>query len=126
MTRLTLREASRLISGPLSATRTDRGSYQIDAAELHEVYPVTPPGTDETVTVVPNATPDVTPVLEAQIAALRAVSELLRAQLKDTREERDRWQQQAERLALPLPAPAPVPLRPRRRQPQAIPGTEPI
>ena len=61
MTRLTLREASRLISGSLSATRTDRGSYQIDAAELH------------------------------------AVSELLRAQLKDTREERDRWQQQAER-----------------------------
>ena len=116
MTRLTLREASRLISGPLSATRTDKGSYQIDAAERHEVYPVTPPGTDETVTVVPNATPDVTPVLEAQIAALRAVSELLRAQLKDTREERDRWQQQAERLALPLPAPAPVPLRPRRRR----------
>ena len=102
--------------GRLSATRTDRGSYQIDAAELHEVCPVTPPGTDETLTVVPNATPDVTPILEAQIAALCAVSELLRAQLKDTREERDRWQQQAERLALPLPAPAPVPLRPRRRR----------
>ena len=65
-------------------------------------------------TVVPKATPDLTPVLEAQIATLRAVSELLRAQLTDTREECDRLRQKAERLALPPPAP-PVPLPPRRR-----------
>ena len=103
MTRLTLGESSRLISGQLSRTRTD--TYQIDAAELHGVYPVTPPGTGETLTVVPKATPDPTPVLEAQIATLRAVSELLRAQLTDTREECDRLRQKAERLALPPPAP---------------------
>ena len=88
MTRLTLREASRLIM--LSF----------------------PPGTGETVT--PKATPDPTPILEAQIAALRAVSELLRAQLTDTRKECDRWRQNAERLALPPPAPEPR-RRPRRR-----------
>ena len=90
MTRLTLREASRLIM--LSS----------------------PPDTGETVTLVPKATPDLTPVLEAEIAALRAVSELLRAQLTDTRKECDRWRQNAERLALPPPAPEPL-HRPRRR-----------
>jgi len=70
------------------------------------------PATGET--VVPKATPDLTPVLEAQIATLHAVSELLRAQLTDTREECDRLRQKAERLALPPPA-SPVPLPPRRR-----------
>jgi hypothetical protein len=114
MTRLTLGEASRLISGRLSTTRKGTGGYQIDAAKLQGVYPVTPPGTGETVTLVLKATPDLTPVLEAQIAALRAVSELLRAQLTDTRQESDRWRQEAKRLALPSPAPAPAP--PSRRR----------
>ena len=87
MTRLTLREASRLIM--LSS----------------------PPGGE---TVTPEATPDPIPILEAQIAALRAVSELLRAQLTDTRKECDRWRQNAERLALPPSGPEPL-RRPRRR-----------
>ena len=105
MTRLTLREASRLISCRLPVTTNDTGGYQFDAAELQGVPP---PGTGETVTL------DLTPVLEAQIAALRAVSELLRAQLTDTRKECDRWRLEAERLALPPPAPVPKPLRRRR------------
>ena len=72
------------------------GGYQFEAAELQ--------------------TRNITPVLEAEIAAMRAVSELLRAQLTDTRKECERWRQKAERLALPPPAPAPVPepLRHRR------------
>jgi len=128
MTMVTLGEASRLTglgkttiqrsikAGRLSATRTEFGSYQIDAAELHRVYPIPAP-VDVTVTEThradQDATPDVTPVLEAQINALRQVSELLRQQLDDTRkdredlrEDRDRWRSQAERLALPAPATA--------------------
>ena len=64
----------------------------------------------------PKVTPDLTPVLEAQIATLRAVSELLRAQLTDTREECERLRQKAERLALTPgaaatpPPPPPPPL----------------
>ena len=97
MTRLTLREASRLISSRLSATTKGTGGYQIDAANCRGFSsPPTRPAD-----VVPKATPDLTPVLEAQIAALRAVSELLREQLTDTRRECDRWRQKAERLALP-------------------------
>ena len=116
MTRLTLREASRLISSRLSATTKGTGDYQIEAAELQGIFQSSPPGTGETVTLVPKATPDLTPVLEAQIAALRAVSELLREQLTDTRKECDRWRQKAERLALPPPAPEPEPLRRRQRR----------
>ena len=92
MSKLTLREASRLISSRSSAMTKSTGGYQFEAAELQ--------------------TPDLTPVLEAQIAALRAVSELLRAQLTDTRKECERWRQKAERLALPPRAPEPL----RRRR----------
>jgi hypothetical protein len=111
MTRLTLREASRLISSRLPATTKVTGGYPIDAAERQGIFQ-SAPATGETVTVVPKSTPDLTPVLEAHIAALLAVSELLRAQLTDTREECDRWRQKAERLAFPPPAPEP---RRRRR-----------
>src|SRR6476660_9473842 len=116
MTKLSLREASRrLISGRLSATTKGTGGYQFEAAELQGVILSLPPGTGGTEMLVPKATPDPTPVLEAQIAALRAVAELLRAQLTDTREECDRLRQKAEQLALPPPAPVPEPYRRRRR-----------
>ena len=114
MTRLTLREASRLISSRLPATTNGTGGYRTEAAQLQGIFQSSPPGRGETLKLVPKATLDPTPVLEAQIAALRAVSELLRAQLTDTREECDRWRQEAERLAPPPPAPVPKPLRRRR------------
>jgi hypothetical protein len=87
------------------------------------VYPIPAP-VDATVTEThraeQDATPDVTPLLEAQINALRQVSELLRQQLEDSRkdrddvrEDRDRWRSQAERLALPAPA-TPIPHVPTR------------
>ena len=96
MTKLTLREASRLISSRSSAMTKGTGGYQVEAAELQ--------------------TRNITPILEAEIAAVRAVSELLRAQLTDTRKDCEHWRQKAERLAPPPPAPAPVPepLRHRR------------
>jgi hypothetical protein len=95
MTKLTLREASRLISSRSSAMTKSTGGYQFEAAELQ--------------------TRNITPVLEAEIAAERAVSELLRAQLTDTRKDCEHWRQKAERLALPSPAP-PEPLRRRQRR----------
>lgn len=136
MAMVTLGEAARLTglgkttlaraikSGRLSATRTDTGSYQIDPAELSRVYPFPAPtaATDATGAATgravrdatPNATggtPDATAVLEAQIAGLREVGELLRRQLGDAREDRDRWRGQAERLALAAPMTTPAPAR---------------
>jgi hypothetical protein len=94
MTKMTLREASRLITSQSSAMTKGTARYQFEAAELQ--------------------TRNVAPVLEAEIAAVRAVAELLRAQLTDSRKECERWRQKAERLALPPPAPVPEPLRRRR------------
>ena len=136
MAMVTLGEAARLTglgkttlaraikAGRLSATRTDLGSYEIDPAELARVYPFPAPTVAAGATVAatsplvhhatPNATgetPSVTVALEAQIAGLREVGELLRRQLDDVREDRDRWRGQAERLALaaPVTTPAPAP-----------------
>src|SRR6187455_6402 len=93
MTKMTLREASRLITSQSSAMTKGSDGHQFEAAELQ--------------------TRNITPVLEAEIAAVRAVAELLRAQLTDTRKECERWRQKAERLALPPTAPVPEPLRRR-------------
>jgi hypothetical protein len=94
-------------AGRLSASRTDTGSYEIDPAELHRVYPFKPPTdtTGETVAATGgpehHATPNAT--LEVQIAGLKEVGELLRQQLDDIRTDRDCWRSQAERLVLPAP-----------------------
>jgi len=71
------------------------------------MYPFPAPAADTTVkatglTASP-ATPTTTGAtvaLEVQIAGLREVGELLRRQLDDVREDRDRWRGQAEQLAL--------------------------
>lgn len=135
MAMVTLGEAARLTglgkttlaraikSGRLSAARTDTGSYQIDPAELARAYPFPAPtvATGATVALVhhatPNATgetPSATAALEAQIAGLREVGELLRRQLDDVREDRDRWRGQAERLALAAPVTTPAPAKASR------------
>jgi excisionase family DNA binding protein len=94
-------------SGRLSATRTDAGDYAIDESELFRFrdshVPVkrtdTPPERPET--------PE-TAALQAEITGLKQVAELMRAQLQDVREDRDRWRDQAERLAIAPPAPKPT------------------
>lgn len=134
MAMITLGEAARLTglgkttlaraikAGRLSATRTSTGSYEIDPAELARVYPFPAPTVAAGATVaatrplVRHATLDATgetpgaaAALEAQIAGLREVGELLRRQLDDVRDDRDRWRSQAERLALAAPVTTPAP-----------------
>ena len=91
-------------AGKLSATRTDAGEFQIDPAELHRVFPI---GTAEQ--RVSNAAAKRsataadhpgTAVLEVEIAGLKAMAEMLRDQLSETRKDRDAWRSQAERLLL--------------------------
>ncbi len=83
------------------------------AIELARVYPFPAPAADTTVKATGPTAPPATPTttgatgaLEAQIAGLLEVGELLRRQLDDVREDRDRWRGQAERLALTRPAPS--------------------
>ena len=71
-------------SGRLSATRTEFGSYEIDTSELFRVYPFKAPAdpgadTPDADAEAQHATPDNAPGLlalaNAQVAALREVSE---------------------------------------------------
>jgi hypothetical protein len=95
-------------AGRISATRTEMGTYQVDAAELFRVFPATPKHGDmkqAAIEFVPGAA-----ALEAQISALKEVSSLLKEQLEDTRKDRDAWRTQAESNQRLL-----VDARPRRR-----------
>jgi hypothetical protein len=82
-------------SGRISAGRTVVGSYQVDAAELFRVFPPVQQN-DPTKQVATGIEQVGTAAQEAQIAALREVSGLLRDQLEDLRKDRDAWRGQAE------------------------------
>ena len=89
-------------AGRISAGRDEFGQWAIEPCELHRVYPVL---TDDTGTG--NGTGEravtggETAVAEANARTALAEARLLdfKSMLQDTREQRDRWQQQAERLA---------------------------
>ena len=71
------------------------GSYEVDAAELFRAFP--PVQKNEPVKQVATSIEhDGTAAYEAQIAALKDISGLLRDQLEDLRKDRDAWRGQAE------------------------------
>jgi predicted site-specific integrase-resolvase len=83
-------------NGKISATKDENGQWQIQPVELHRTYP---PYTEART----DAPHDATAVLEAQIAGLKEVADLLRVQLEDVREDRDRWREQAATVTRQLP-----------------------
>ena len=98
-------------AGRISATKSELGEWQIEPAELHRVYPPVAQTTERQGAPQRDALMRLAE-LEAQIAGLREVAELLRAQRDDALTQRDKWEAQASRLALPQPAPLAVPLSP--------------
>lgn len=78
-------------SGKISATRTEHGTWSIDASELHRVYPPLPLQQQNNGSEQRHAIPDETP---AMVAELRAV-------IADLRSDRDHWREVAQRLVLP-------------------------
>jgi excisionase family DNA binding protein len=100
--------------GKLSAERSsDTGSYRIEQSELQRYLEATSVTRATVATVAepqsttPTEQPD-TAALNAQIDGLKQIAELLRNQLTDALQQRDRWQQQAERLALAPPTQEPM------------------
>ncbi len=87
-------------SGKLSASKENGGSYQIDAAELHRVFPIE----QETVSSEQPETPVShtsnaeirIAVLEAELKAAERRAEDLREQVEDLRQDRDDWKKQAQ------------------------------
>ena len=104
-----------LKSGRISGQKDETGSYAIDPAELHRVFPAVSEGDGH---VPPNMgrseTPSTDVELQVGYARLEAENTALKAMLEDMRTERDRWHAQAERLAL-APPPAPQQTTPPSR-----------
>jgi excisionase family DNA binding protein len=105
-------------SGRISAGRSDTGDYAIDPAELHRVFPPLPADDEDTSNGSAKHGATGTELndialekarLEAEVAASSLVTALLRQQLEETRQDRDHWRGQAQRLVLPPPTPATMP-----------------
>lgn len=88
----------------MSASKNDKGHWEIDASELFRVFPktgITPePDTD----TIPPIKPLNTSVLEVELNAERQMRGRLESEIEDLRAQRDKWQVQAERLLLERPA----------------------
>lgn len=95
-----------IAAGRLSATRNDKGGWDIDPAELFRVFPRNPVtgsgngGVQQTVTPskAHSATPETAienAALKAEIEGLRAMVQQLREQTDDLKQQRDGWQDQA-------------------------------
>jgi hypothetical protein len=87
--------------GRVSRGRDKHTPRRIAPAEVHRVYPTAPQWS------APNAPQrDTMATLEAQIAGLREVADLLRAQLDETRRDRDKWADATTAALRALPPPA--------------------
>jgi hypothetical protein len=98
-------------SGRLSAVRQESGSFAIDPAELFRVYPRNSRPEQKTERL---ATPEDTEAQRRELVLLRELLEEVRGERDNLRTDRDRWQQQAERITLllthqPQPAAAETP-----------------
>ncbi len=87
-------------NGRVSATRNDKGGYDIDPAELFRVYPRnTATGSANgsmKQDATPASTPNETPALRAEIEGLKAQLALMKSHADDLKDQRDGWQKQAE------------------------------
>jgi hypothetical protein len=73
-------------SGKISGRRDVRGDPRVERAEPRRVSPNIPRADDA-------------PAFEAQLAGLKQLARLLRAELEDLRQDRDAWRHEVHRLA---------------------------
>jgi hypothetical protein len=85
-------------AGKISGTKDEHGGWFVEPAELHRVYPPIAADAEAADAAQRDATP---PDAELRLRASLAEQRLsdLKAALDDMREQRDKWQAQAERLA---------------------------
>jgi excisionase family DNA binding protein len=96
-------------SGKLSAEKLDGGGYEIDAAELHRVWPAVTGKDDDTPAKLGRETPNETAVLQVKLEAKDELLTRVERELADMKEQRDKWQSQCEAQQRLLEAPKPEP-----------------
>jgi len=89
-----------IASGKLSAVKNDNGAWEIDVAELHRVYPPSPPATVE---IERYDTPVATGRNSKEIEGLERMLKVMEDQLEDVKADRDEWRKQANQLLLSAP-----------------------
>lgn len=94
-----------LKSGKISGKKDENGSWEIDPAELHRVFPPIPRKDHEIPFVKQNETPPETLERAGEVRVLEREVQMLRDALNDAREDRDKWRDMAERLSLAPPSP---------------------
>lgn len=90
-------------SGKISGQKDASGAWEIDASELHRVFPIVALKDTTSSNTQGKAIPHETPEIPQKYSALEREVQVLRETLADTREDRDRWREMAERLALSPP-----------------------
>lgn len=90
--------------GKISAHKDSSGAWQIDPSELHRIYPPVALQANTSVAVQEVVTRPEGDLL-LQIGALKERLRAEEAARSEAQEERDRWRDQAERLAKALPMP---------------------
>jgi excisionase family DNA binding protein len=86
--------------GRISGQKDDAGTYSLDPAEVHRVFPAVTEIHAEPVTERRSDTQE----LQVVNARLMAENVALKSMLEDARTERDRWHARAERLSPPVPS----------------------
>jgi excisionase family DNA binding protein len=92
-------------SGKLSGTKDTHGEWQVEPVELHRVYPPAEPRSGALAANMAAAQQYAAvraAALEAEIMGLKTTAELLKAQLDDTRQDRDHWRDQAQAVTRQL------------------------
>ena len=88
-------------NGRISAMKDDTGAFQIDASELHRVYPVTVHSEQKSTPDEPHTNTKNSGTIRELQARLEAAQERLadkESVIADLREDRDKWRQQATAL----------------------------
>ena len=88
-----------LKKGKISGSRDEHGAWSIDPAELHRVYP--PVATQEV--EKPSGEHHESLRFSKENSPLERLVDTLQEQIRDLREQRDRWQEEAHALRLLLP-----------------------
>jgi hypothetical protein len=116
--------------GKVSASQDAHGAWVVEPAELHRVYPPVEQRTPGDRTATHYRALVAEAALTAQLAAMRDVAELLRAQLEDFRKDRDHWRDQAQAVTRQLaaahtPEPTPEPAPAAKVAPEPAPAPIP-
>lgn len=88
----------------MSASKNDKGHWEIDPSELFRVFPKTSKIPVSNTTTIPPLKNHDTSVLEVELNAERDMRTRLEAEIDDLKAQRDEWMNQAKQLALPKPA----------------------